>query len=95
MADPIAEVCEVCGGGDAKRVQHNETRGALSRKKVVPALRVAAKTAANFVGRLADSRDISFATLRVTDRFGSNAHVLRYVSHSCSIVFKKRVSRFG
>ena len=51
-------------------------------RKVVPALRVAAKTAANFVGRLADIRDISFTTLRVTDRFGSNAHAFHYVRHS-------------
>ena len=50
----------------------------------MPALRVAAKTAAHFVAWLADIRDISFAPLRVIDRFGSNARVFHYVRDSYS-----------
>src|SRR5436190_17681510 len=51
-------------------------------RKIVPALRVAARTAAHFVAWLADIRDISFAPLRVIDRSGSNAHVFHYVRDS-------------
>src|SRR6188474_3232762 len=57
-----------------RRRQYREyCRGAGRRdgRKVVPALRVATKTAAHFVGLLADIRDISFVVLRVIDRFGS------------------------
>src|SRR6185369_2704961 len=53
-----------------------------ARRKVVPALRVAAKTAAHFVGCLADIRDISCDTLLVINRFGSNARVFHYVRDS-------------
>ena len=57
-----------------RRSQYREYwRGARrgDGRKVVPALRVATKTAAHFVGLLADIRDISFVVLRVIDRFGS------------------------
>ena len=70
--------------GGRRRPYREYGLGARRRvgRKVVPALRVAAKTAANFVAWLADIRDISRAPLRVIDRFGSNAHVLHYVRHS-------------
>ena len=57
-----------------RRRRYREYRRGARRgdgRKVVPALRVAARTAANFVAWLADIRDISFVVLRVIDRFGS------------------------
>src|SRR5665647_411301 len=50
--------------------------------KLVPARRVAAKTGADFVGRLDHIRDMLCATLRVSTNFGSNAHVFHYVRDS-------------
>ena len=50
--------------------------------KLVPAQRVAAKTGADFVGRLDHIRDMLCAVLRVSTNFGSNAHVFHYVRGS-------------
>src|SRR6185295_11511654 len=72
-------------GQGVRRSQYREYwRGARrgDGRKVVPARRVAARTAANFVAWLADIRDISCAPLRVINRSGSNAHVFHYVRDS-------------
>jgi hypothetical protein len=54
--------------------------------KFVPARRVAAKTGADFVGRLDHIRDMLCTALRVITNFGSNALVFHYVTGSKSIV---------
>ena len=50
--------------------------------KFVPARRVAAKTGADFVGRLDHIRDMLCSVLRVSTNFGSNAYVFHYVRGS-------------
>ena len=64
-------------------------------RKVVPARRVAARTAANFVACLGCMSDISCAPLRVIDRSGSNAHVFHYVRGSKLRSASKRSQWFG
>jgi hypothetical protein len=70
--NPVLRCHDFGSGREARRSEYREYsqgEGQSHGPKFVPATRVAATTAAHFVGRLAHIGDMSCATLRVINPF--------------------------